>query len=44
MFNPWAGDIGEPQKWIELEPLEVPATTPAVEPVTVPAEPEKVPA
>jgi hypothetical protein len=29
------GDIGEPIKWIESEPLEIPSTVPA----TVPAEP-----
>lgn len=29
------GDIGKPQKWIELEPIEAPVTVP---------EPEKVPA
>lgn len=29
------GDIGNPQKWIELEPIEIPLTIP---------EPEKVPA
>lgn len=38
------GDIGKPLKHIELEPLEVPATAPAVEPVPMPAEPERVPA
>jgi hypothetical protein len=37
------GDIGEPLKHIELEPVEVPSTVPA-EPQVVPAEPEKVPA
>lgn len=34
------GDIGEPLKHIELEPIEIPSTVP----VTTPAEPEKVPA
>jgi len=36
------GDVGEPLRHIELEPIETPLTVPA-EPVTVP-EPEVVPA
>jgi hypothetical protein len=34
MINPRMGDIGEPIRHVELEPVEVPATVP--EPVTVP--------
>lgn len=41
--NPRMGDIGEPIRHIELEPVEVPSI-PEREPVTVPVEPEKVPA
>lgn len=37
-----SGDIGEPQRHIELEPL--PEEAPVELPVTAPAEPEKVPA
>ena len=37
--NPTLGDIGEEEE-VECEPLEIPETSP----VTVPAEPEKVPA
>lgn len=33
MYTPVAGDIGEEKKIIELEPIEVPATAPAEEPV-----------
>jgi len=40
MYTPHAGDIGDPLKHIELEPIEVPNTTPA----TVPAPSEPVPA
>lgn len=36
-----AGDIGEEEK---RRHVEIPAEVPAVEPHTVPAEPEKVPA
>lgn len=42
MYSPFAGDIGEEKKHIELEPLEVPREVP-VEPVTVPVK-EPVPA
>lgn len=40
--EPQDGDIGEPLKHIELEPIEIPATVPS-EPIVAP-EPEKVPA
>lgn len=40
--EPQDGDIGEPLKHIELEPIEIPATAPS-EPIVAP-EPEKVPA
>jgi hypothetical protein len=39
-LRPRNGDIGEPLKHIESEPIEIPQP----EPVTVPSEPEKVPA
>jgi hypothetical protein len=38
MKNPTAGNIGQPQREIELEPLEEPIP----EPITVP-EPERTP-
>ena len=44
---PRAGDIGDPLRHIELEPLESPAETPAPSPAPAPVpapEPEKVPA
>jgi hypothetical protein len=45
MSGPWMGDIGEPLKRIELEPLPevVPIEAPVPQPIAVP-EPEKVPA
>jgi hypothetical protein len=36
------GDIGEPKRWIEFEPL--PELAPIEEPATPAPEPEKVPA
>jgi hypothetical protein len=35
MLNPRDGDIGEPLKHIELEPVEVPMTVPQPEEVPV---------
>lgn len=40
--SPRCGDIGEPQRHIEFEPM--PATEPVHEPSPAPAQPEKVPA
>lgn len=38
------GDIGEPRREYEFEPLEEPATEPVREPVPVPVPAEPVPA
>lgn len=39
-----AGQIGEPQRHIEIEPLEEPATEPIHEPAAPERQPETVPA
>lgn len=39
-FIPWNGDLGEEVETVEVLPEKAPMSTP--EPVTVPAEPEKV--